>query len=85
VNTALKGRNYGRTHISLFSLMIVITLAFLIPIILDRLNWKFIPIVVVEILAGLILGKSGFGVIYNDEWLALFSTTPFGLRKKLMM
>ncbi|RXT04136.1 monovalent cation:proton antiporter family protein [Ammoniphilus sp. CFH 90114] len=64
-------------HHSLYSLMIVVTLAFLIPIILDRLRWRFLPVVVVEILAGIILGKSGLGIIDNDEWLSILSMLGF--------
>ncbi|WP_167577708.1 monovalent cation:proton antiporter family protein [Ammoniphilus sp. YIM 78166] len=57
--------------------MIVVTLAFLIPIILDRLKWRFLPVVVVEILAGILLGKSGLGILDNDEWLTILSTLGF--------
>lgn len=64
-------------HQSLLSLMIVVTLAFLIPILLDRLKWRFLPVVVVEILAGILLGKSGLGILDNDEWLTILSTLGF--------
>lgn len=59
---------------SLFSLMIVVGLSFIIPILLDRLRWRFMPVVVVEILAGMILGESGLGWIHDDEWLTLLSS-----------
>lgn len=64
-------------HHSLLSLMIVVTLAFLIPIVLDRLKWRFLPVVVIEILAGILLGKSGLGILDNDEWLTILSTLGF--------
>ncbi len=59
---------------SLFSLMIVVALSFIIPILLDRLRWRFLPVVVVEILAGIVLGESGLGWIHDDEWLTLLSS-----------
>lgn len=59
---------------SLFSLMIVVALSFIIPILLDRLRWRFLPVVVVEILAGMVLGESGLGWIHDDEWLTLLSS-----------
>ncbi|UFJ39231.1 monovalent cation:proton antiporter family protein [Brevibacillus humidisoli] len=59
---------------SVLSLTIVVTLSFLIPIILHRLRWRFLPVVVVEIIAGLLLGKSGLGLIHDDQWLSLLSS-----------
>ncbi|MEW9668857.1 monovalent cation:proton antiporter family protein [Ammoniphilus sp. 3BR4] len=64
-------------HHSLNSLMIVVTLSFLIPIFLDRIRWRFLPVVVVEIMAGILLGKSGLGIINDDEWLNILSTLGF--------
>lgn len=62
---------------SLFSLMIVVAAAFLIPIVLHRLRVKIIPVVVAEILVGLVIGKSGLNLISEDPWLELLSL--FGL------
>ncbi|MBO8164402.1 MAG: monovalent cation:proton antiporter family protein [Brevibacillus sp.] len=59
---------------SVLSLTIVVTLSFLIPIVLHRLRWRFLPVVVVEIAAGLLLGKSGLGLIHDDQWLSLLSS-----------
>jgi len=61
-------------HTSLTSLMIVVAIAFLIPILLVKLRMKFLPVVVAEILAGLIIGKSGLNLITEDPWLELLST-----------
>lgn len=58
---------------SLISVMIVVIAAFIVPIVLHRLRWKTIPVVVAEILIGLLLGKSGFGVIGQDTWLEMLS------------
>ena len=45
---------------SFASLVIVVLVALLTPIILQRLKLNIIPVVVAEILMGLIIGKSGF-------------------------
>lgn len=58
---------------SLVSLMSVVAIAFLIPIILDRFRIRFIPVVVAEIVVGLIMGKSGLNWIVEDSWLELLS------------
>lgn len=62
---------------SLMSLMIVVTIAFLIPIVLHQLKLKALPIVVAEIVAGLIIGKSGFNLVVEDPWLKLLSLLGF--------
>lgn len=64
-------------HTSLTSLMIVVAIAFFIPILLHKLKLRAIPVVVAEILAGLLIGKSGFNLISGDAWLELLSL--FGL------
>lgn len=62
---------------SLTSLMIVVTLAFLVPIILYKLHIRVVPVVVAEIAAGLIIGKSGFNLISSDRWLDMTSLFGF--------
>ncbi|ETI66782.1 monovalent cation:proton antiporter family protein [Neobacillus vireti] len=64
-------------HLSVISLLIVVTMAFLTPIILHRLKINFIPVVVAEIIIGLIIGKSGFDVVHQDMWLSTLSTLGF--------
>lgn len=64
-------------HSSLTSLMIVVAIAFFIPILLHKFKLRVIPVVVAEILAGLIIGKSGLNLISGDAWLELLSL--FGL------
>jgi len=64
-------------HTSILSLLIVVSLSFFIPIILHRIKWGFLPIVVAEIVSGIILGESGFSIIHEDQWLALLSTLGF--------
>ncbi|MBN6187131.1 monovalent cation:proton antiporter family protein [Aneurinibacillus sp. BA2021] len=55
------------------SLLIVISVAFLVPIVLQRLRWTMVPVVVAEILAGMLIGKSGLNVVQEDSWLAILS------------
>ncbi|MBI0579708.1 cation:proton antiporter [Neobacillus cucumis] len=64
-------------HASVLSLLIVVTMAFLTPIILHRLKLNFIPVVVAEIIMGLIIGKSGFNLVHQDMWLSTLSTLGF--------
>ncbi|WP_047150734.1 cation:proton antiporter domain-containing protein [Aneurinibacillus tyrosinisolvens] len=59
------------------SLLIVISVAFLVPILLHRLRWNMVPFVVAEIIAGMIIGKSGFNMVHEDSWLSILSL--FGL------
>ncbi|UJF32355.1 cation:proton antiporter family protein [Paenibacillus hexagrammi] len=62
---------------SLGSLILVVTISFLVPILLYQLRLRVIPVVVAEILAGLILGKSGFNLVGSDPWLELLSLLGF--------
>lgn len=64
-------------HYSLTSLMIVVTAAFLVPIILHKLRLRALPVVVAEILVGLIIGKSGFDLVSEDPYLELLSLLGF--------
>jgi Kef-type K+ transport system membrane component KefB/Trk K+ transport system NAD-binding subunit len=64
-------------HHSMTSLMLVVGIAFLIPILLLRFNLKVIPVVVAEIIAGIIIGKSGFNIIKSDPYLELLSLLGF--------
>lgn len=64
-------------HASVASLVIVIIVAFLTPILLHRLRLNIIPVVVAEILVGLIIGESGFDIVHPDMWLETLSTLGF--------
>ena len=59
------------------SLVIVVMAAFLTPIIVNRLNINFLPVVVAEILMGLIIGQSGFHLVERDNILNILSTLGF--------
>jgi Kef-type K+ transport system membrane component KefB/Trk K+ transport system NAD-binding subunit len=52
---------------SFYPLLIVIFLAFLVPITLSRFKKFKLPIVVGEIIAGIIVGRSGFGWVAHHE------------------
>lgn len=53
--------------LSFLPLLIVIFLAFLVPIALSRFRRLRLPIVVGEIIAGIIIGRSGFGWVQHHE------------------
>ncbi len=59
-------------------LLIVIFLASLVPIILNRFRKLTLPIVVGELIVGIIIGRSGFGwVKHHDPVLDLLSEFGF--------
>ncbi|WP_018933320.1 monovalent cation:proton antiporter family protein [Gracilibacillus lacisalsi] len=62
---------------SVSSLVIVIIAAFLTPILLHRFRLKMIPVVVAEIIIGLIIGNSGFNLVEESNWLETLSTLGF--------
>ncbi|TCN27847.1 monovalent cation:proton antiporter family protein [Mesobacillus foraminis] len=64
-------------HGSIMSLLIVIIVAFLTPILLHRFKLRFVPVVVAEIIMGLIIGKSGLDLVHEDAWLEILSTLGF--------
>jgi Kef-type K+ transport system membrane component KefB/Trk K+ transport system NAD-binding subunit len=53
--------------LSFLPLLIVLFLAFLVPIILSRFKRMRVPIVVGEIIVGIIIGRSGFGWVQHHE------------------
>ncbi|QGQ44686.1 monovalent cation:proton antiporter family protein [Metabacillus sediminilitoris] len=62
---------------SVTSLVIVILAAFITPILLHRFKMNFMPVVVAEIIVGLIIGKSGFDIVSQDMWLETLSMLGF--------
>ncbi|WP_230498839.1 monovalent cation:proton antiporter family protein [Pseudoneobacillus rhizosphaerae] len=62
---------------SVTSLVIVMIVAFLTPILMHRLKLNFLPVVVAEIIMGLLIGKSGFNIVHDDVWLSTLSTLGF--------
>lgn len=59
------------------SLVIVVLAAFLTPIIVNRLNINFLPVVVAEILMGIIIGHSFLNIVERDAMLNILSTLGF--------
>jgi monovalent cation:H+ antiporter-2, CPA2 family len=70
-------RTFMEQHASVISLLVVVTVAFVTPILLHRLKLNYIPVVVAEIIMGLVIGKSGFNVVHEDMWLSTLSTLGF--------
>lgn len=64
-------------NISFYSLLIIAALAFLLPLIVSRFKRVKIPVVIAEIIAGIIVGKSGFNIIQNDLWIEFLSLFGF--------
>ncbi|MGD6818951.1 monovalent cation:proton antiporter family protein [Metabacillus sp. 84] len=62
---------------SVTSLVIVVIVAFMTPILMHRFKLNFLPVVVAEILMGLVIGKSGFDIVEQDTWLQTLSTLGF--------
>ncbi|MRG87547.1 monovalent cation:proton antiporter family protein [Salinibacillus xinjiangensis] len=64
-------------HTSVTSLIIVLLAAFITPIILKKFKLNIIPVVVAEIIVGLIIGKSGLDLVEPDPWITILSTLGF--------
>ncbi|MDW8799204.1 monovalent cation:proton antiporter family protein [Staphylococcus pseudoxylosus] len=59
------------------SLVVVVLAAFLTPILVNRLRITFLPIVVAEILMGIIIGHSFLNIVERDSILNILSTLGF--------
>lgn len=59
------------------SLVIVVLAAFLTPIIVNRLNINFLPVVVAEILMVIVIGNSFLNIVERDSILNILSTLGF--------
>ncbi|KRG08981.1 monovalent cation:proton antiporter family protein [Staphylococcus sp. NAM3COL9] len=59
------------------SLVIVVLAAFLTPILVNRLRVSFLPVVVAEILMGIIIGRSFLNLVERDAMLNILSTLGF--------
>lgn len=65
------------TEITYNSLLLIVVLATFIPILIKKMKKIHIPIVVGEILAGMIIGKSGFNLIVPNPWLNFLNSFGF--------
>jgi Kef-type K+ transport system membrane component KefB len=64
-------------QISFFPLLVISGLAFAVPIVASRIRGGLVPIVVAEIIAGIIFGRAGFGIIESNVWLPFLSQFGF--------
>ena len=64
---------------SFVPLLIVVFIAFLVPILLTRFRKIGIPIIVGEILAGIVVGQSGLGWVTENATLEILSILGFSL------
>ncbi|GAB4333025.1 MAG: monovalent cation:proton antiporter family protein [Candidatus Abyssubacteria bacterium] len=69
--------NMNDPHAPFIPLLIVIGLAFVVPILLSRLKRVFIPIVIGEIIAGMVVGQSGLGIVQESDVLRILSDLGF--------
>ncbi|MCY1037595.1 monovalent cation:proton antiporter family protein [Staphylococcus nepalensis] len=59
------------------SLVVVVLAAFFTPILINRLRITFLPVVVAEILMGIIIGHSFLDIVERDAMLNILSTLGF--------
>ena len=64
-------------EVSFLPLLLVSLLAFLIPLGLSRFRRFPVPVVVGEILAGIVIGRSGFGLVHYGSWLQFLAEFGF--------
>ncbi|MGD8398845.1 MAG: monovalent cation:proton antiporter family protein [Anaerolineae bacterium] len=64
-------------EVSFIPLLIVVGLAFLVPLVVSRARRARIPCVVGEILAGMLVGGSGLGLVGHDTVLQVLSMLGF--------
>ncbi len=65
------------SEVSFIPLLIVIVLAFVVPLLVSRIRVVAIPVVVGEIIAGIIVGQSGLGLVEETAGLRLLSELGF--------
>lgn len=64
-------------HNAYTSLIVVLFAAFVTPIIMKKLRLSFVPVVVAEIIAGLIIGKTGFDLVSHGSLINILSELGF--------
>ena len=62
---------------SLLPVLLVVGLAFVVPLILQRFRRLQIPVVVGEIIAGMIIGRSGLNLVVDDPVLEVLAALGF--------
>lgn len=64
-------------RISFLPLLVVALLAFAVPLCVSRLRRFRLPVVVGEILVGIVIGRSGLGLVHYDSWLQFLAEFGF--------
>jgi Kef-type K+ transport system membrane component KefB/Trk K+ transport system NAD-binding subunit len=67
----------GAHEPSLYPLLLISALALIVPLVLHRIRVVSIPVVVGEIVCGVIVGRSGFDLIHPSQWLDFLSMMGF--------
>lgn len=67
----------GQSEVSLYPLLLISVLALAVPIVLHRIRRVHIPVVVGEIICGIIIGRSGLDIITPNQWLDFLSLIGF--------
>ncbi|MCB0237879.1 MAG: cation:proton antiporter, partial [Anaerolineae bacterium] len=62
---------------SLLPVLLVVGLAFVVPLILQRFRRLQIPVVVGEIIAGMVIGRSGLNWVVDDPVLEVLAALGF--------
>ncbi|MGI8891474.1 MAG: monovalent cation:proton antiporter family protein [Chthoniobacterales bacterium] len=65
------------THSEFISLLLITLLAVIVPVVLSRVRVVRLPLVVGEILAGIIIGQSGFNLVHKTPTLDFLSEFGF--------
>lgn len=65
------------SDVTFIPLLVVLGLSFLVPIVLSRVRRIFIPIVIGEIVAGIVIGPSGLGIVTENTVLRILSELGF--------
>ncbi len=64
-------------EVDFLPLLIITSLAVLVPLVTIQLKTLNVPVVVGEIVCGIIIGKSGFNIIQPDPWLDFLAVFGF--------
>ena len=67
----------GHHGISFMPLLIVSALAFVVPLVVGHFKRFPVPVVVGEILCGIVIGRSGFNLVRYDSWLQFLAEFGF--------
>lgn len=72
-----RGAEGGHHGVSFMPLLLVSALAFLVPLLAARFRRVPVPVVVGEILVGILIGRSGLNLVTYDSWLQFLAEFGF--------